>query len=116
MNEDKLLQAAERAIYEAITKTLSTEYRGPVKDAVDMVCKKHQDKLVAITERAYLSVLDSAEFEAAIKKAMNEKLARTLVGKLGGEIESRVNELKANPETRAKITLALTQIINKEKV
>ena len=113
MNELNIISAAEKAIYESITKMLTTEYRGPIKDAVDLVCAKHQDRLIEITERAYLSVLDSESFESAIREAMNEKLARTLVGKLGGEIEKRVNELKADPATRARITLALTEIVSK---
>lgn len=111
MNEDKLLKAAENAIYESIQKMLASDYRGPVFEAVKQVCGKHQEKLEGIVENAYISVLDSKTFEESIKKAMNEKLARNLVSGLGGEIEKRVNELKSDPITRAKITLALTEII-----
>ncbi len=112
MNEDKLLKAAEHAIYESISKMLANDYRGPVSDAVKAVAEKHQEKLNAIVENAYLSVLDSDSFADSVKLAMNDKLARCLVSGLGGEVEKRVNELKADPVTRAKITLALTEIIS----
>lgn len=42
MNEDKVLKAAEHAIYESITKILSNEHRGPVAEAVNSIAKKHQ--------------------------------------------------------------------------
>ena len=112
MNEDKLLKAAEHAIHESISKMLANDYRGPVRDAVKAVAKRHQEKLNAIVESAYLSVLDSESFSDSVKLAMNDKIARNLVSGLGGEIEKRVNELKADPVTRAKITLALTEIIS----
>lgn len=111
MNEDKFLKAAEYAIYESIQKMLANDYRGPVFEAVKSVGEKHQDKLEKIVETAYLSVLDSKSFEASVIRAMNDKLARNLVSGLGGEIEKRVNELKADPTTRAKITLAISEIV-----
>lgn len=110
MNEDNLLKSAERAVYESITKALTNDYSGPLKEAVNSVIKKHQSKLEALTESAYLAVLDSAGFQQAISDALSEKVARTLVAKLGGEIESQVNALKADPATRARITIALTEI------
>jgi hypothetical protein len=108
--EDKFLLAAERSIYESITKMLANDYNSPVKDAVMNVVSKHQSKLEGIVEDAFLSLLDSASFNQSIKQAMYDKVARSLVSKLGGEIESRVNELKADPKTRAKITLAISEI------
>lgn len=112
MTEDNLLKAAERAVYESITKALINDYRGPLNEAVNSVIKKHQCKLEQLMESAYLAVLDSEGFKQEVKSALSDKVARTLVSKLGGEIESQVNALKADPATRARITLALTEIAN----
>ena len=111
MNEDNLLKAAERAVYESITKSLATDYRGPIKDCVDNVLGRHQAKLEAIVEGAYLRLIEADSFQAQIDEALTNKLARSLVSKMGGEIESKVNELKANPETRAQITLAISKLV-----
>ena len=112
MNEDKLLNAAEKAIYESIT-TLLVSYHSPVKDVVNNVMKKHEDRLIEIADNALVSILDSKSFSEAIHQAINDKVARMLVSQIGGEVEKRVNELKADPVTRAKITLALSQIASK---
>lgn len=111
MNEDKFLKAAEHAIYESITKMLASDYRSPVVDAVKSVAEKHQDKVNNLVESAFLGAIESEAFKASVNQAMSDKLARNLVSGLGGEIERRVNELKADPVTRAKITLALTEIV-----
>ena len=111
MNEDNLLKAAERAVYDSITKSLSCDYRGPIKDCVDNILSRHQAKLEAIVEGAYLRLIDTDSFQAQIDDAMTNKLARSLIAKMGGEIESKVNELKSNPETRAQITLAIAKLV-----
>ena len=111
MNEDKLLKAAEKAIYESITKQLSCDYRGPIKECIDSVLSRHQEKLEAIVENSYLQLIESTGFKQQVDDALTNKLARSLVSKMGGEIESKVNELKANPETRAQITLAISRLV-----
>ena len=46
-----------------------------------------------------------------MKDALNNKLAKVIVARMGGELEKQVNALKANPLTRAKITLAIEQCL-----
>ena len=111
MNEDSLLKAADRAIYESISKQLACEYKGPIKDCVDNVLSRHQGKLESIVEGAYLKLIDSPNFKNQVDEALTQKLARSLVSKMGGEIESKVNELKSNPETRAQITIAISKLV-----
>jgi hypothetical protein len=111
MNEDSLLKAADRAIYESISKQLANDYRGPLKDCVDSILRKHQAKLESIVESAYLGLIDSHSFKEQVDDALMNKLARSLVSKMGGEIESKVNELKSNPETRAQITIAISKLV-----
>lgn len=112
MNEDKFLKAAEHAIYESITKMLASDYRSPIVDIVKETAEKHKDKLSELVESAFLGAIESDQLKQSVNQAMSDKLARNLVSGLGGEIERRVNELKADPVTRAKITLALTEIVS----
>lgn len=42
---------------------------------------------------------------------MNHSLAKTLVQRFGGEIEKQVNVFKSDPTTRARITLAIEDIV-----
>ena len=50
-------------------------------------------------------------FRDLIKTELNKNLAKILIQKMGGELEKQVNTLKQNPQTRAKITLAISDII-----
>ena len=109
--EDKFLKAAERAIYDSITSRLASDWQGPIKNCVDRVLNRHEAKLESIVESAYLKLIDSDSFSKQVDEALAQKLARSIVSKMGGELESKVNELKANPETRAQIALAITKLV-----
>ena len=111
MNEDQLLKSAERAIYESISKSLTNDYSSPIKTAVNSVLDKHKSKIESIVEDAFLGLINTEGFKDAVHSALQDKLARSLVSKMGGELESKVNELKANPETRARITIAIAECI-----
>lgn len=111
MNEDQLLKSATNAVYESISKAMANDYQGPIKKAVDHVLSKHQSKIESIVEEAFLGLLNTDGFKESVHKSLQDKLARVLVSKMGGELESKVNQLKANPETRARITIAITECI-----
>ena len=111
MNEDQLLKAATSAVYESISKSMSNDYNGPIKTAVNSVLDKHKSKIETIVEDAFLGLINTEGFKESVSKALQDKLARSLVSKMGGELESKVNELKANPETRARITIAIAECI-----
>jgi len=42
---------------------------------------------------------------------LHNKLAKVLISKMSGELEKKVNELKQDPTTRAKITLAINKVM-----
>ena len=111
MNEDQLLKAATSAVYESISKSMSNDYNGPIKTAVNAVLDKHRSKIETIVEDAFLGLINTDGFRESVHSALQDKLARSLVAKLGGELESKVNDLKANPETRARITIAISECV-----
>lgn len=86
-------------------------YSSPLRPIVEKVINAHAGKIEETIHDALLESFNSKEFKEALKKSFNEKLAKILVGSYGGEIESRVNALKANPETRARITLAIAKVM-----
>ena len=108
--EDKILQVAQKAISESIVKEL-TGYNKPLSNLTSQVIESNHAKLYSLINDEFNSLLDSDLFRDSLKSALNAKLAKTLVARMGGELEKQVNELKANPETRAKITLAISKVI-----
>ena len=105
-----ILQAAKNGLSEAFNKEL-VGYNKPLSVLTQKVIAKHEGEIFSLIDNEVINLIGGGEFKWALKDELNRKLARTLIERMGGELESRVNELKQNPETRAKITLAISQII-----
>lgn len=107
-----------RAAYESVVKAIDsalTGYSSPMNELVKRVVVKHEAALTVAIDSAIGGIVKSPEFAQELENAMRAKVARTLIDRLGGEIEKQVNELKANPTTRARITLAIEQILKDRK-
>jgi hypothetical protein len=109
--EQEILQTAKAAISEAIVKEL-TGYNKPLSKLTENVINDNSVELYSLINDEFAGLLKSEDFKAALKDALNAKLAKTLIARMGGELEKQVNELKANPATRAKITLAINELID----
>ncbi len=107
----RVLDAANKAITEAIVKEL-VGYKSPLSLIVERVISAHDAEIYNLVDSEVVNLLTAGDFRASLKEALNAKLARVLIQRMGGELEKTVNELKANPATRAKITLAITGIID----
>ena len=60
---------------------------------------------------AVKSCVGDEAFREEIKSSTRKVLAKTLVARFGGEIEKQVNALKSDPTTRARIVLAIEEIV-----
>ncbi len=108
--ESQIAQAARGAVVKAIESEL-TGYNKPLNQLVSRAIDDHSPVLRQIVSAALAAVLESDSFRAEVEAAIRAKLARSLVGKMGGEIEKRINGLRSDPERRARITLALGKMI-----
>jgi len=109
--DQRILRQVNDAMGKAITEEL-TGYNKPLSKITERVIGDHEAEIYNLVNTEVVAMLTADEFKAALKKALNDKLARILIARTGGEVERRVNELKANPETRAKITLAISGVID----
>lgn len=64
---------------------------------------------------AISACVSDREFREDIRRSARSTLARVLVQRIGGEIEKQVNALKSDPTTRARITMAIDNIIREEE-
>ena len=108
--ELKLLNDVKLAIDKSITDVLSG-YNSPLSSMIKEVIETHKQGIKDIIDSNITNLIESTEFNLAIKSELNSKLAKVLVSRFGGELESQVNKLKADPTTRAKITLAINSVI-----
>lgn len=111
MLEGKIIQIAEKAIVNAVEHEL-VGYDRPLSNFVNTVLESHKEEFIKLIDDEVMKILNAQNFRNALSEALNLKLAKILINRLGGELEQQVNQLKANPETRAKITLAISNVIN----
>lgn len=115
IDTDKLF---ERAIGEAIREGIKTKltqgYNSPLDDLLKSAIAVHSAKFRALLEDAIASCVSHAEFVDQIRQAVRHSLAKNLVQRFGGEIEKQVNVLKSDPTTRARITLAIEEIVKQQ--
>lgn len=108
--EKDILQSAQNAISASIIESL-TKYNSPLNELCSQVINDNSESLYELINDEFTGLLNGNGFKKSLKEALNKKLASTLIQKMGGELEKRVNELRQNPETRAKITLSISKII-----
>lgn len=108
--EEQIMNSVEKSISKAIGDEL-VGYNKPLSKMVERVIEENSQKLYDIINSGINNMFNDQEFVEQTQKAVNTKVAKTLIQKFGGSIEKQVNELKQNPETRAKITLAIMNIV-----
>ena len=109
--EKQVMGNVREAIGKSIVEQLSS-YHSPLKALTEAVVAKHNPDLFELIDGEFSKLIGGKAFRDDLRRALNKKLARLLIEKMGGELEKRVRELKENPETRAKITLAIGEIID----
>ena len=112
INADELMANALRdGIREGIKSKMSSSYNNPLDKLIEVSIAKHGESFRLLLEESLKSCLGDNEFREQIAVAVRHTLAKTLVARFGGELEKQVNTLKSDPTTRARITLAIEEIV-----
>ena len=106
----ELLAQCEKAIDKTITDALGS-YSSPLMEAVRSALSEHKEKLHDLASESVAELVNSEDFKQTMKQEMKRKLAKVLISQYGGEIEKTVGQLKANPTSRAKITMAIDSVM-----
>jgi hypothetical protein len=115
IDADKLLENALRdGIREGINSKLSQSYDNPLSKLVEAAMQRHNGQFSKLLDESLASCFGDERFREDIRSGVRVQLAKTLIQRFGGELEKQVNTLKSDPTTRARITLAIDQIV-KEK-
>jgi hypothetical protein len=115
MNDDELFKDAIRdGIREGIKNKFSNHYNGPLDKLVENAVKEHSEPFRALLNDAIKSSVEDSVFREDIKQSVRTTLAKILVQRFGGEIEKQVNALKSDPTTRARITMAIEEIVQQK--
>lgn len=117
INADELLKRAIMdGVQEGVRSRLSASYGNPMDTIFKSALERHTSSLTKILEDSITSCISDEKFRDDIAVAVRSNLAKTLIQRFGGEIEKQVNVLKSDPTTRARITLAIEEIVKSSKV
>ncbi len=105
-----LLGAIESGIREGIKSKLSG-YGSPLDKTLNDVLAGHDAEFRSLLNGAIESAIGDQDFREKIRGEVLHKLSQVLVQRFGGELEKQVNVLKSDPSTRARITLAIEEIV-----
>ena len=106
--EEQIIQTVHEGIGEAVKSRLG--YNKPLTEMLDRVVQSRELEISKLIEDALDGAL-RGDFRAALQEALTHKLARVITSKMEGEVEKRANELRATPEVRARITLAVSSVL-----
>jgi hypothetical protein len=113
IDTDKLLENCLRdGIRDGIKAKLGSSYNdNPIGKMVNSCVESHGDAVRKLLNESLASCFDDADFRKDIKEAVRHTLAKILVARFGGELEKQVNSLKSDPTTRARITIAIEDVL-----
>ncbi len=115
IDADKLLvNAMKDGIREGIKQKMQQSYDNPMNGLIADSLKRHDGEIRDMLDAALKSCVGDAAFREEIQSAVRSTLAKTLVARFGGELEKQINSLKSDPTTRARITLAIEEIVKQK--
>lgn len=109
--EENVISTVHSAITEAIKAKLASGYNSPLDALIKASVDKHSPAIQGMMDKAIQDAL-TGDFATALADACTRKLAKVIIQKMEGEIEKKANDLRGSPEFRAKLTLAVSEVIS----
>ena len=106
-----LLAQCEKTIDKCITDALGS-YGSPLMNAIRVALKDQENAIHKLASDSVAELVNSEEFKISMKTEMKRKLAKVLISQYGGELEKTVGKLKADPTSRAKMTIAIDSVMS----
>lgn len=114
MEKLSLDEMVNRAIEQGVIKGVSEKlggYGSPLEKMICEVLDKRRNDIKKLVDDGISLALAQENFQETIHSSIRKKLGDILVQRFGGELEKQVNALKSDPSTRARITVAIDDII-----
>lgn len=109
--EQDILRAAQTSIAEAI-KTALTGYNSPLTKLVIEVVNNETPFLRTVISDSFNQVIRTDDFKTAIVSAFSHKVARSIISNNDGLFDKVANELKQDSVFKAKMALAVSNVVN----
>lgn len=108
--------AIREGLRDGVKKRLADGYGSPLDKVLAEVLLANGSKFRTLIDECVATAVNDETFRESIRSAVRASLAKTLVQRFGGELEKQINALKSDPTTRARIVLALEEIVKTSPV
>ena len=111
--EKTIEDAIREGIKDGIKQKFSGGYGSPFEKIIEGAIKDKSDSVIALIHEALEVCISDETFRAEVRQLIRVSAAQSIVKQLGSEFGKRVESLKSDPVTKAKIILAIEEIIRK---
>jgi hypothetical protein len=112
--ETDILNTIQKSIGTTISTALGA-YDSPLIKLTKAVVEKHNQELTKIVDSAFSSVINTESFATDIRQSFSHSIARAIISNANGLVDKVANDLKQNPQFRAKATLAISSLVEEFK-
>jgi hypothetical protein len=109
--EQIIFNAVRDGLREGVKGKLACGYNDPLNTIINQCVTAHGEDFRKMLGDALQSCIGDPAFQQEMRESVRHVLAKTLVARFGGELEKQVNALKSDPATRARITVAIEDIV-----
>lgn len=113
--EQDVLSCVQTSINKALDNALSG-YNSPLSKLAESVVETYKGAIRDNMNVAMSEAISRGDFLQQMREAFVHRVARTLLAGMDGQIEKASNELKNDPQFKAKATLAIANIVNEMSV
>ena len=109
--DKEILSVVQSAVTTSIRDTLVNKYDSPLIKLVKQVVEDHNTELKKLINDSFEQVIRTDEFKESIVSAFSHKVARTIISNNDGLFDKVSNELKQDAVFKAKISIAVSNIV-----
>lgn len=108
--EQEVITAIQNSLVAAM-QTVLTGYNSPLAKLAQSILDKHYDEFHQILDASMNEAIKNFDTEKELTQVVSHKIAKVLISTQAGIFDKVSNELKANPEFKAKATLAISGVV-----
>jgi ribosomal protein S17E len=109
--EKEVGYAVNDTIRESLKKALSDNYNSPLKKYAENIINQHQEEIESIFEKIVSEEIASEYFYNDVKQALLQKIAKTVINGIDGNIDKVLNQLKQDNIFRSKLVLMVNKLV-----
>jgi len=109
--EKQVLAITNAAIHESVKKVL-TEYGSPLHKLVHSVVDENAKELRGLISDSFTTAIRTEDFKKSILDAFSHKVSRSIISNNDGLFDKVSNELKQDAIFKAKMAVAVSNVVN----